>query len=169
MPSEPVIRCRTVPESLRALYGAEVEGWVLAGCALVALLGALGVAVHLTERAPGDRPRGAAPVPRPARHRHLTAGELARLSAISARARLMEGEPLSSPGWRAQVRHAWRNGYSGWILACLAGAFSMGTHFGVWWLAAGGGMLGAAAVTLLSAGVMVLACAWIGLGLLTGR
>ena len=158
-----------MPESLRALFGTAAEGWALAGIALVALLGALGVAVHLSERAPGDRPRTAAAAPRPARHRHLTAGELARLSAISARARLMEGEPLGAPGWRAQVRHAWRSGYSGWILACLAGAFSMGTHFGVWWLAAGGGMLGAVAVTLVSTGLMVMTCAWIGLGLLAGR
>ena len=72
-------------------------------------------------------------------------------------------------GRAAHLRHAWREGYGGWIIACLAGSFSMATHFGAWWLIAGGGWLGAAVVTLGSTALMVLACAWVGLGLLNGR
>ena len=166
-----MIRCLAVPETLRALFVSPFEGWAVVGLTLAALLALLGVAVHVAERSATHPPvaRPEATPSRPARHRHLSAVELARLSAVRSRARLMEQETLSPPGWVAQVRHAWRGGYSGWILACLAGAFSMATHFGVWWLAAGGGMLGAVAVTLLCTVVMVVACAWIGLGLIAGR
>ena len=153
-----------------AVAGSPFESLALPAVALVALLIALGVVVHLAERTPRGQPPGAAePRPvRPAQHQHLSAAELARLSAVRSRARLMEEAPLDSPGWWAQLRHAWRGGYSGWILACLAGAFSMATHFGVWWLAAGGDILGAVAVTLVCTAVMVTACAWIGLGLIAG-
>ena len=147
----------------------EIEIVALAAIALTALLVVLGVAVHVAERAPGPTEGTSVQVPRPTRHRHLTVSDLSRLSAFRSRAQLMEGEPLQAPGWTRQLRRAWRTGYSGWILACLAGAFSMGTHFGVWWLAAGGGWPGAVAVTLVSTAVMVSACAWIGLGLLAGR
>jgi hypothetical protein len=139
-----------------------------------ALLALLGIAIHALERTPdgsgGPRdPGGPHSGARPARHAHLNAAELARLSAFRSRARMMAGEPLVRPGLRAQLRHAWREGYAGWILACLAGSFSMATHFGAWWLIAGGGWLGAAVVTLGSTALMLWTCAWIGLGLLNGR
>jgi hypothetical protein len=140
-----------------------------------AALALLGVAIHLMERraAPAGRAQrlsSAGPSgPRPARHAHLSYAELARLAAFRARAHLITGEPLVAPGLRAQLRHAWREGYAGWILACLAGAFSMATHFGAWWLISGGGWLGATLVTLGSTAVMLWTCAWIGLGLLNGR
>ena len=159
-----------MPDLFRAVATSPFESLALPAVALVGLLIALGVVVHVSERGTRDPARsGPIGAPRPARHRYLSAPELARLSAIRSRARLMEEAPLSSPGWWAQLRHAWRGGYSGWILACLAGAFSMATHFGVWWLAAGGGMLGAVAVTLVCTALMVTACAWIGLGLIAGR
>ena len=159
---------------LPALTGSPTETVLLAAIALAALLCALGVAVHVTERAPkapgGARGGEAATAGRrPIQHRHLNALELARLSAFRTRARLMEGEPLRAPGWAGQLRHAWRQGYSGWIVACLAGAFSMATHFGVWWLAAGGDWPGAVVVTVLATLLMISACAWIGLGLISGR
>ena len=167
-----------MPDVFRAVVASPFESLALPAVALVTLLIALGVAVHLAERGPGQPPPASAGPEsgaeqargvRPARHEHLSAAELARLSAIRSRARLMEEAPLTTPSWLAQLRHAWRGGYSGWILACLAGAFSMATHFGVWWLAAGGGMAGAVVVTLLCTALMVLACAWIGLGLIAGR
>ena len=160
-----------MPDAFRAVLASPFESLALPAAALVALLVVLGVVVHLSERAPvPQRPLGIdAPHARPARHEHLSAAELARLAAVRSRATLMEKAEVNPPGWMAQLRHAWRGGYSGWILACLAGAFSMATHFGVWWLAAGGGMLGAVAVTLVCTAVMVIACAWIGLGLIAGR
>jgi hypothetical protein len=174
--SRPVIRWPAVPGVLPALTGSAPDGVFIAVLALVALLGVLGVAVHVAERSPqraggGSSVRPPAPpsARRPAQHRHLSAGDLSRLSAFRARARLLEGEPLHAPGWAAQLRRAWRQGYSGWIVACLAGAFSMATHFGVWWLAAGGGWPGAVLITFVSTAVMVSACAWIGLGLIAGR
>ena len=144
---------------------------LLAVLVLVVLLSTLGVLVHVAERAPGRAAQSRAPdrEPRPVRDRHLTALDVARLTAFRARARVLEGEPLRGQGWIGGLRRAWRRGYSGWILACLAGAFSMATHFGVWWLAAGGGWTGAVLVTLLSTALMVSACAWIGLGLIAGR
>jgi hypothetical protein len=165
------LRCVDVPDAFRAVAASPFESLALPVTALVVLLIALGVVVHMSERAPGRPPAASAEAQhtRPARHEHLSAAELARLSAIRSRAQLMEEAPLNPPGWPAQLRHAWRNGYSGWILACLAGAFSMATHFGVWWLAAGGGMAGAVAVTLVCTVLMVAACAWIGLGLIAGR
>ncbi len=81
----------------------------------------------------------------------------------------MAGEPLETPGWWRKLRFAWREGYSGWVIASVAGAFSMATHFGAYWLITGGGWPGAIAITLLSTLVMVGACAWIGLGLITSR
>ena len=145
----------------------------LAGLAVLIVL--LGIVVHALERrsAPIPQPLGEdAPADllvRPARHDHLTRQELDRLSAYRARARLMVGEPLVAPGWWAEVRHAWREGYAGWVIACLLGSFSMATHFGAWWLIAGRGWAGAIVVTLLSTVVMVSTCAWIGLGLIKGR
>jgi len=142
---------------------------------LAVLIVLLGIAIHALERrAPAveEHPAGspaAALTMRPARHDHLTRQELARLSAYRARARLMVGEPLVAPGWRAEVRHAWREGYAGWVIACLVGSFSMATHFGAWWLISGHGWAGAIVVTLLCTVVMVSTCAWIGLGLIKGR
>lgn len=144
---------------------------------LAGLLVLLGVAIHALERRAADRAgrpgagleAGAERAGRPARHPHLSRQELERLWAWRSRARLMAGEPLAGPGWWGQVRHAWREGYSGWVIACLVGSFSMATHFGAWWLIAGGGWAGAVLVTLFSTFVMVSTCAWIGLGLLRGR
>lgn len=97
----------------------------------------------------------------------LSAEEVARLNAFRATARYMAGESMESVTWWRKVRHAWRDGYAGWIVASLVGAFSMATHFGAYWLISGGGWLGAAAVTVLSTAAMVGVCAWIGLGLIT--
>lgn len=134
------------------------------------LLVLLGVLIHVSERRSAPALDSATSAPeRRARHAHLSYAELARLSAYRSRARMMAGEPLIAPGLRAQLRHAWREGYAGWILACLAGSFSMATHFGAWWLISGGGWLGASVVTLGSTAIMLCACAWIGLGLLNGR
>ncbi len=102
----------------------------------------------------------------PANAGGLSAEELARLNAFRATARYMAGESLEPVTWWRKVRHAWRDGYAGWIVASLVGAFSMATHFGAYWLISGGGWLGAAAVTLLSTAAMVGVCAWIGLGLI---
>lgn len=169
-----MLRWAAVPSLVPALAGTTADALFFAALVLAALLAALGIAVHLTERAPRTRQAaalapGAVAVSRPARHRHLNTQELTRLSAFRARARLMAGEPLRAPGWVGTVRYAWQQGYSGWIVACLAGSFSMATHFGVWWFAAGGAWLGAILVTLLCTVVMVAACAWIGLGLVAGR
>lgn len=142
---------------------------LIVACAGIALV-LLGIAIHVSERRTAPPPDAAAREPeRRARHAHLSYAELARLSAFRSRARMMAGEPLVAPGLRAQLRHAWREGYAGWILACLAGSFSMATHFGAWWLISGGGWLGAIVVTLGSTAVMLWTCAWIGLGLLNGR
>jgi hypothetical protein len=137
-----------------------------------ALLALLGILIHAVERGgarPAVRANSAPIASRPTRHAHLSPSQLARLSAFRARARLMTGEPLRAPGLRGQLQHAWRDGHTGWIIACLAGSFSMATHFGAWWLIAGGGWLGAALVTLGCTGLMLWTCAWIGLGLLNGR
>ena len=96
----------------------------------------------------------------------LTPEELARLEALRARAGLLADEPLGRPSWWRTLRSLWREGYAGWIIAALGGAFSMATHFGAFWLIAGGGWLGAILITLLATALMVAACVWIGLGLL---
>lgn len=69
--------------------------------------------------------------------------------------------------WWRKVQLIWRGGHSGWIIAALVGAFSMATHFGAFWLITGGGWLGATVITVLSTAVMVGACAWVMLGLLS--
>jgi hypothetical protein len=93
-----------------------------------------------------------------------------RLAAFRQRARLMAGEPLERrDGWWHKLALLWRDGYSGWIIAALAGAFSMATHFGMWWLVAGGGWLGAALITLGSTVAMVAVGIWLMLGLIATR
>ena len=82
---------------------------------------------------------------------------------------MMAGEPVGRPGWWAKLRLIWRGGYAGWIVAALVGAFSMATHFGMFWLVVGGGWLGAIVITLLSTAAMSLACVWIVLGLVNPR
>lgn len=110
-----------------------------------------------------------------ARTRALSPADLARLEAFRERARLLEGEPEPAPstsgpfGWWSKLRIMWRTGYSGWIIAAVAGAFSMATHFGAFWLIAGGGWPGAVAITLASTVVMVAACFWVMLGLVGPR
>jgi hypothetical protein len=160
------------------LLAAPGETLAAATASLAVAISVLGVVVYRTEPgvlrrggAAGQRPpaRPARRVPsRPARHEHLSAAELARLHAYRSRARLMAGEPLRIGWWRT-ARHLWREGYSGWIIALLAGSFSMATHFGLLWLVTGGGWAGAAAVTVASTVAMVCLGAWIGLGLVTGR
>jgi hypothetical protein len=104
-----------------------------------------------------------------ARAGDLSPAEAHRLEAFRPRARLMAGEPLGRIGWIARLRRLWREGYAGWIIASLAGAFSMATHFGAYWLIAGGGWLGAALITLGSTLVMVALCFWVVLGLAETR
>ena len=76
---------------------------------------------------------------------------------------------LRPVGWYARLRALWREGHAGWIIASCVGAFSMATHFGAYWLIAGGGWLGATAITLASTVVMVAICFWIVLGLVESR
>ncbi len=95
----------------------------------------------------------------------LTPDEVRRLQAFRTRARMMVDEPLTPLPWHRKLRLLWRDGYSGWILAALVGAFSMATHFGAFWLIAGGGWLGATLITLLSTILMVAACFWVLIGL----
>ena len=76
---------------------------------------------------------------------------------------------MQTIGSIARLRRLWREGYAGWIIASLAGAFSMATHFGAYWLIAGGGWLGAAAITVGSTVVMVAICFWVVLGLAESR
>src|SRR5579883_3295942 len=87
----------------------------------------------------------------------LTPQELSRLAALRNQMRLAE-ERLTPPSWLDRLRFLWREGYSGWIIASLVGAFSMATHFGAFWLIAGGGWLGATLITLGSTVLMVAAC-----------
>ncbi|MDQ3702093.1 MAG: hypothetical protein M3442_14410 [Chloroflexota bacterium] len=98
---------------------------------------------------------------------YLSPADLARLDAFRPRARLMAGEPTGMRAWWRKVQLIWRGGHSGWIIAALVGAFSMATHFGAFWLITGGGWLGATVITVLSTAVMVGACAWVMLGLLS--
>ena len=95
----------------------------------------------------------------------LTPEEARRLEAFRPRARLMAGEPTGPLGTAVRLRALWREGYSGWIIASFVGAFSMATHFGAYWLIAGGGWLGAALVTIGSTLVMVAVCLWVVMGL----
>jgi hypothetical protein len=167
-----------------ALRATPVEMLAVAVGALALALMVLGAAIHAVERRrplgtsesvggsgrSAVRANGRAISPaRRSRHAHLSAQELARLSAFRPRARMMAGEPLAPVRWWQRVRLAWREGYAGWIVASLLGSFSMATHFGAYWLIVGGGWPGAIAITLLSTVVMVSACAWIGLGLVSGR
>jgi hypothetical protein len=99
----------------------------------------------------------------------LSAEQIARLNAFRAKARFMAGETMESATWWRKIRYAWRDGYAGWIVASLLGAFSMATHFGAYWLILGGTWLGAIMVTLLSTLTLVAVCAWIGLGLVSTR
>ena len=96
----------------------------------------------------------------------LTPAEAARLHAFRARARLMVGEPLETITGLARVRAVMRDGHAGWVWATLIGAFSMATHFGAYWLIAGGGWPGAALVTLLGTAIMVALCLWVLVGLI---
>lgn len=100
-----------------------------------------------------------------ARDGRLTPAEAARLAAFRARARTMVGEPLETITGLARVRALMRDGHSGWVWATLIGAFSMATHFGAYWLIAGGGWLGAALITMLGTAIMVALCLWVLLGL----
>ena len=153
-----------------ALLETPLHAALAALAAVCVALAGLGAAIYAVERGEAAAPRATpAPQGRPARHAHLSAAELARLNAFRPRARFMAGEPLERASWRRQVKLAWREGYGGWVIACLLGSFSMATHFGAYWLIAGGGWLGAIAVTLGSTAVMVAACAWVGLGLISGR
>jgi Flp pilus assembly protein TadB len=99
----------------------------------------------------------------------LTPEEARRLEEFRPRARLMAGEPDHPLGFVARLRRLWREGYAGWIIASGVGAFSMATHFGAYWLIAGGGWLGAIVITVLSTLVMVLICFWLVLGLAESR
>ncbi len=161
--------------SLVASLGVTQLGAVFAACAGVGVaLVALGMAIHAVERrgagTVSNRPlTQTSPPARRSRHAYLSAQELARLSSFRPRARMMAGEPLDGAGWWREVRLAWKDGYAGWVIACLLGSFSMATHFGAYWLITGGGWLGAIAITLLSTTLMVAACAWVGLGLISGR
>lgn len=160
----------------------------LAAAFLVAALGALGVTVAKTEFGKAARRRRrlhqmASQASRERAHRAvdavggtgpaaangLTPHDLARLTRFRPRARLMRGEPLEQPAWVAKLRLLWRDGYAGWIVAALAGAFSMATHFGMLWLVTGGGWTGAVVVTVASTAAMVAVCIWLLLGLIPSR
>jgi hypothetical protein len=163
---------------LSSLLATPAQTLAAALAAVAVAVIALGVVVVREEQRAAPRSpqaqRGrlggtAGPVDRPSRHAHLSAQELARLSAFRVRARFLTGEPLEPPRWWQRMRLAWRHGYAGWIIAALAGSFSMATHFGAFWLITGGGWPGAIAITLLSTAIMVGLCAWIGLGLVSGQ
>jgi hypothetical protein len=160
----------------------------LAAAFLVAAFAALGVTLaktefgkaarrrrHLYQRASqtarerAQRAADAVGAAAPAGAGGLTPADLARLARFRPRARMMRGEPLEQPAWFGKLRLLWRDGYSGWIVASLAGAFSMATHFGLLWLVSGGGWAGAAVVTLASTAVMVTVCVWLLLGLNPSR
>jgi len=96
----------------------------------------------------------------------LSPTELARLDAFRPRARLMVDEPTGLVAWWRKVKLIWYGGHAGWIVAALAGSFSMATHFGAFWLITGGGWVGAAVITILSTIGMVACCAWIMFGLI---
>lgn len=99
----------------------------------------------------------------------ITAAEAQRLAPLRARAAYIEHHPTRPRPFWLRVRILWRSGYAGWIAAILIGSFSMATHFGAYWLIAGGGWLGAIGITLLSTGMMVFIGGWIGLGLVDSR
>jgi hypothetical protein len=162
-------------------------GSILAAAGFVAAaLAALAVALHRLELGQGARRRRRLRQAMAAAERErartarlqqatraspepLSPRDLSRLAAFRPRARLMAGEPLGKPGWVAKLQHLWRDGHSGWIIAALVGAFSMATHFGAYWLIAGGGWLGATLVTLGSTVLMTAACFWVLLGLVSPR
>jgi hypothetical protein len=95
-----------------------------------------------------------------------TPAEMVRLQRPAAKAG-DTGGPSEAAGlaWWGKLRVLWRRGYAGLIVAVLIGAFSMATHFGAFWLIAGGGWPGAIAVTLLSTLLVVAVCIWIAAGL----
>jgi hypothetical protein len=96
----------------------------------------------------------------------LTPTELVRLRTLRAKAGDAGGtRQVAGPAWWGKLRVLWRRGYAGLIVAVLIGAFSMATHFGAFWLIAGGGWPGAIAVTLLSTLLVVAVCIWIAAGL----
>ena len=150
---------------------------VLAAAAFVAVaLGLLGVALAKTEfgKAARRRRRLRQALARAERARvaaaaraagGLSATEVAQLRAL--RARVVLEQPLEHLNWCGKIRVLWRRGYAGLIVAVLVGAFSMATHFGAYWLIAGGGWLGAIVVTVLSTAFVVAACVWIFLGLVS--
>jgi hypothetical protein len=96
--------------------------------------------------------------------RTLTPAEAVRLGAL--RPRHIVAERYGRVTTWGKLRLLWSQGYAGAMVAVLVGAFSMATHFGAYWLIAGGGWPGAIAITVLSTVLVVAACIWIGLGLL---
>jgi hypothetical protein len=165
---------------VRAIFeGATPQTLVLAVVILGLLLAALAVALSKIEfgqearsRRQAQRAMATARARRQAPTASRGSGELspadlARLDVFRPRARLMAGEPTGLPGWWRKLQLIWRDGHAGWIIASLVGAFSMATHFGAFWLIAGGGWLGATVITILSTLVMVAACLWILMGLLS--
>src|SRR5919205_1232619 len=85
----------------------------------------------------------------------LAAGTFIALAVAGLATALFKLEFGKAARRRRRLREALgREGYAGWIIAALVGAFSMATHFGAYWLIAGGGWLGAALVTLCSTVVM---------------
>ncbi|MGH2354379.1 MAG: hypothetical protein ACRDI2_03400 [Chloroflexota bacterium] len=157
----------TTPATL--LQAAAILGLLLAGLAIALFKLELGKTARRRRRlrqalAAAEHARRTA-AQNAAEPGKLSPADLARLDAFRPRARLMAGEPTEPITWWTKVRLVWRGGYAGWIIAALVGAFSMATHFGAFWLIAGGGWLGAAVITILSTAVMVAACLWILLGL----
>jgi hypothetical protein len=164
--------------------GAAPETVIQAGAILGLLLTALAVTLSRLEFGAGARRRRQRlRLHAAAEHRRLAAAraeqrrtaevegdlsptELARLDAFRPRARLMADEPTGLVAWWRKVKLIWYGGHAGWIVAALAGSFSMATHFGAFWLITGGGWAGAAAITVLSTIGMVACCAWIMFGLI---
>ena len=161
------------------MAGTSTTSLVVAAAFVLAALTGLGVALYQLELGPAARRRRrlhhavtrAERVRAPAAENgdRLSTQDLARLTAFRPRARLMAGEPLGRPEWLAKLRLMWREGHAGWIVATMVGAFSMATHFGAYWLIAGGGWLGAAVVTVASTILMTAVGFWILLGLLGAR
>lgn len=91
----------------------------------------------------------------------LTGEDWARLEAFRARARLLAatGEALGTPGWRARLRAARRDGHTALFVVAVLGSANLAMHFGAAALILGSSLLFAGVLTLFStlvlAGVVV--------------
>lgn len=88
----------------------------------------------------------------------LTLDDVRRLVAFRRRVPDLHGEPIGPVSLTQAWSAARRRGVVAWAAAAGAGAFSMATHFIVLWFAMGGGWVGAAVVTVISALAMTGVC-----------